>query len=105
MDPSLGPTSQPFRQPSYQPSCQPYKQPSGHPSFQPSSRPSVTTFDFTVSMTVVNIAILEISNITFSNAFCAAVAQSMRTERSYVAFQSYSPWQRRLMSASSALGL
>eukprot|EP01036_Dinobryon_divergens_P033059 gene33059-42770_t len=56
-------------------------------------------------MTVMNLTVLEISNVTFSNAFCTAVAQSMRTERSYVTFQSYSPWQRRLMSASSALGL
>ena len=63
------------------------------------------TFDFTVSMKVVNITASEIMNITYSNAFCAAVAQSMETKTSYVAFQSYSQLKRRLLSAATILDL
>ena len=63
------------------------------------------TFDFTVSMKVVNITASEIMNITYSNAFCVAVAQSMETKTSYVAFQSYSQLKRRLLSAATILDL
>lgn len=50
-------------------------------------------------MAILNITVVEISNITYTNAFAIAVAKSMSINPLYIAYQNFSALRRRLASS------